>query len=70
MNLFSLKHIIGVVIAGILAAAGSVFYKKAKWVPQDNPFEERIEVWIEKQTGIDIDLSPDTSERKVKYANK
>ena len=63
INLVFLKHIIGVVLAGILAMAGSVFYKRAKWIKQDNPVEESIEVWIEKQTGIDVDLSPDTPEK-------
>jgi len=63
MNLFFLKPLLGTVLVGLSAVLGGLFYKKVKWVKQDNPVEEVIEIWIEKRTGIDVDLSPDTPER-------
>lgn len=35
-----------------------------KHYPQDNPIEEIVEEVIEKETGIDIDLSPFSDESK------
>lgn len=46
----------------LLIALCAAFYRWFKWIPQDNPIEERIESYIERTTGYDIDLSPDSKE--------
>ncbi len=39
-------------------------YKKFPSVPQDNIVEQLVEEGIKKETGVDIDLSPNTPEKK------
>lgn len=38
--------------------------KFAKYYPQDNVVEEIVEEVIEEKTGVDVDLSPNTPEKK------
>lgn len=57
--------IVGIVLVGVavLAGIGSRFlFKKT-----DSIVEEIAEQVIEKETGVDIDLSPDTEDPKKKY---
>lgn len=39
-------------------------------VPEDNPVEEAIEAIIQKETGIDIDLTPNSPEQNQKVSQK
>lgn len=48
------------VLSGIIGI-GSYHYFK---MPQDNIVEEICEEVIKKETGIDVDLSPETPEKK------
>lgn len=48
----------------IVAAAGAIAYKYWSKAVDDNPVEEAAEQIIEKQTGVNIDLSPKTPENK------
>lgn len=56
--------ILSLVAAPLLGVFGAMFYKWATHIPQDNKVEEAIEVFIENVSGQDIDLSPDTPERR------
>jgi len=49
-------------IVTVVVGVGSTYYLKLK---NDNPIEEIAEKIIEEQTGIDIDLSPRTPEKRV-----
>lgn len=51
----------GIVAAAIGAAAIAHYVFKAK---EDNKIEEMAEEVIKKQTGIDVDLSPSSPEKK------
>jgi len=62
MNIFIWK-IAKYALIPLAMLAFSAVYKKFKKIPQDNFLEEFIERRIEKETGLDIDLSPDSKER-------
>lgn len=38
------------------------FYRWFPWIPEDNPLEEKVEFYVEKYTGKDVDLSPNSKE--------
>lgn len=50
----------------VAVAAGGVFLGKKYFNTKDDNFvEEIIEDQIERQTGLDVDLSPETPEKRV-----
>ena len=49
-------------VVGILVVALVAGYVSTRWLGNDNPVEEAAEEVIESQTGMDIDLSPDSKE--------
>ena len=60
MELFSKKNLI---ITGIIVAFASIIGVASYYfLGADNPIEEGCENMIEGQTGLDVDLSPSTSE--------
>lgn len=68
------KTIIGCIL-GILSAFVTLFlpspiFDKGRYIP-DNEIEQKIEKFIEKKTGIIVDLSPDgENKKKDESANK
>ena len=54
--------VIGVMIIGFSLLVGIA---SKKWFKPDNIIEETAEKIIQEQTGFDIDLSPDTPEKKI-----
>lgn len=38
----------------------------SKWLGNDNPIEQQIEDIIEKETGVEVDLSPEEEEETTK----
>lgn len=52
----------GVLVVGILVVALGVGYLSSRWLGEDNPIEEAAEEVIESQTGMEIDLSPESKE--------
>jgi hypothetical protein len=54
----------GVIIISIIIVALAAGYASSRWLGDDNPVEEAAESVIEKQTGLDIDLSPLSDEKK------
>jgi len=64
MSVWSIVLIVGSIVVGV----GSTIVFKLK---QDNKIEEIAEAVIERETGIDIDLSPGSEEKKeAKKENK
>lgn len=61
MKLFDGSFILMGIVLAILAVGGLV---SIKFLGQDNPVEEAVEEIIKNQTGLDIDLSPETKETK------
>ena len=57
------KQMLKYILLPLLIAAGAAFYKYCPWLGQDNPVEEKIELFIKAQTGKDVDLSPDSKEK-------
>lgn len=51
-------------IAAIALAAIAIGLISIKFCGNDNPIEEHCELIIEKTTGQDVDLSPDSPESK------
>lgn len=47
------------IILAIIFGVGSVY-----WLGNDNPVEEIAEKVIEEEIGIDVDLTPETPEKK------
>ncbi len=47
----------------LAAGSGALIYKQVTKAPDDNPIEEIAEEVIEKETGVDIDLSPNSPEK-------
>lgn len=39
-------------------------FEKGKWV-HDNPMEEKVEEVVKEATGLDIDLTPTSPEKKL-----
>ena len=60
----SYKNIIIYLVLPLLVALCGMIYKRYSWLPQDNPAEEIVEKVIEDYTGKDIDLSPDSKEKR------
>ena len=58
MKLYSGAEIILVIIA----TAALIGYFSSRFLGDDNAVEETAEMIIEKHTGIDLDLSPDSPE--------
>ena len=55
----------GIVIAGIIVVVAlTVGYISKKYLGDDNIVEEVAEKVIDSETGIDIDLSPSSPEKK------
>lgn len=50
----------------IILVAASIGFLSAYFWYQDNPIEELSEKIIKEKTGVDIDLSPETPEKKSK----
>lgn len=57
MKLYDPSLIIIICIVGVAVVAGLV---STKIFGPDNPIEQAAETVIEKETGLDIDLSPDS----------
>jgi hypothetical protein len=59
------SFILKVGFALVITLAIAIYYLSLSWekYPHDNPVEEFIEKVVEKKTGIDIDLSPDSPEK-------
>ena len=56
------------ILAGaVLAGLGSVYVFKMK---PDNPIEETAEEVIKKESGIDVDLTPDSPEKTEEKSSK
>lgn len=53
----------GIIVISIIVVALAAGYASSRWLGDDNPVEEAAESVIEEQTGLDIDLTPNTSER-------
>ena len=53
----------GFIVISIIVVALAAGYASSRWLGDDNPVEEAAESVIEEQTGLDIDLTPNTSER-------
>lgn len=53
----------GMLVLGILVVALAAGYASSRFLGQDNPVEEAAEEVIESQTGIDIDLTPESREK-------
>lgn len=49
-----------IAVMAIIAGLGSVYVLNMK---HDNKIEEKMEEVIEKQTGLDIDLTPSSTEK-------
>jgi hypothetical protein len=54
----------GMLVVGILVVALVAGYVSSRFLGEDNPVEEAAEEVIESQTGMDIDLTPDSQESK------
>ena len=52
----------GIIVISIIVVALAAGYASSRWLGDDNPVEEAAESVIEEQTGLDIDLTPNTSE--------
>lgn len=57
--------IIGLIMIAVSFSACERFYERLDIKP-DNPIEEAAEEVIKDQTGVDLDLSPETPESKEK----
>jgi hypothetical protein len=55
----------GALVIGILVVALVAGYASSHFLGEDNPVEEAAEEVIESQTGMDIDLSPGSEEKKA-----
>jgi hypothetical protein len=53
----------------IVAAAIIIGLLSAYFWYQDNPIEETSEEIIKEQTGVDVDLTPETPEEKIKKSS-
>lgn len=62
-SFFTLDKLLVYIWLPLLVIFCGFMYRKYAWLPQDNPIEEVAEDLIEKYTGKDIDLSPDTPEQ-------
>lgn len=52
-------------VVGILVVALLAGHVSSRFLGEDNPVEEAAEEVIESQTGINLDLSPDSDESKA-----
>ena len=52
----------GALVVGILVVALVAGYASSKFLGEDNAIEEAAEEVIESQTGIDLDLTPNSAE--------
>lgn len=43
----------------VLIALVLIAYLLLLWLPHDNLFEQLVELLVKKETGLDIDISPD-----------
>ena len=59
------SFILKVGFALVIVLAIAIYYLSLSWekYSHDNPIEEFIEKVVEKKTGIDIDLSPNSPEK-------
>jgi len=57
MSVWSIVLIVGSIVVGV---SSTIVFK----LKQDNKIEELAEAVIERETGIDIDLSPGSEEKK------
>lgn len=51
-----------VIIIGVIAVCAIGGYVSSRYLGNDNPIEEAAEEVIEEETGLDVDLSPDSKE--------
>lgn len=63
------KGVIGVCVSVILWVLPSPMFQKGKWVA-DNPVEEKVEEAIKEATGVDVDLTPTSPEKKPRQASQ
>lgn len=62
MNFEAIKPFLKYIGLLLTMAGAALFYRFFPSVKQDNAIEETIEDYIEKETGLHIDLSPDSKE--------
>lgn len=55
-----------VLVVGILVVALVAGYASSRFLGEDNPIEEAAEEVIESQTGVKVDLSPESKEGSSK----
>ena len=65
MRLYEVSLLIGILIVGGAAVLGFVSYEVFR-MKQDNVVEETAEEVIKKVSGVEIDLSPESKEKKAK----
>ena len=56
------------VIAAVICMVGVVGYISKYWLGDDNFIEEKAEQFIEKNTGLTLDLSPSSPESPKRYS--
>jgi len=56
---------LSLVIIGVIIVSVCIGYVSSRYLGQDNPVEETAEVVIQQHTGVPIDLTPDTPEKKI-----
>lgn len=64
MNKEGFLEIIIPILIVLAAGGGALAYKYFAKAPDDNPVEEVAEDIIKKETGVDVDLSPNSPEKK------
>jgi hypothetical protein len=60
-----LRECATLIVLGLLAAIGLIGYASSFFLGDDNPVEESCEEVIEKGTGADIDLTPNSPENST-----
>lgn len=58
------KVCLGIIIFASIVGAIKLVYEKFS-IPDDNPIEELVEQVIKEQTGLDIDLTPDSPDENI-----
>lgn len=59
-----LREVGSLVVFGLVAVLAIVGFASGYWLGHDNAIEEIAEDVIEKQIGVDVDLSPGSPEKK------
>lgn len=64
MKFYDAGLIVFIVVASLAAVIAIGNYVYDEYWPDDNPVEEGIEKELERRTGVDIDLTPGSPEKK------